>query len=384
MDNIADRDRRFRNLELKVGVMTAVAAVGLVVVFVFMGMEKDLFTRKFDLDFIAPTGTGFIEGMPVKLSGFVVGKVKELELTASARVRVVAEVNMKYQGWLTLGTKARLIKEGFIGDAVVEFVPGPEGGVTLTDGDRVIYEKAAGLDEFVGEATPVLLEIKEIIEYANDPEGDLKVAIRNLRVVGEELGKAMAEITPAAAELGGFAASMNDPSGNFSTTLRSLKVLAEGLKGTREELDLTIRELRAAYGGEGEFMGRLNETLDKVEGAFENIEAITAELAPAMGDVGRIVSDVESFTARMPAMGEDVEQALGELNGILGDIKRATPHVEELLVEAEGVVSEGLGVIEGVKTSWPVEGMVEPPRRSGLVDLDSPMGEVGLPEGAVR
>lgn len=347
--------------------MTAVAVLGVIILIVFMGMEKGMFTRKFDLDFIAPTGTGFIEGMPVKLSGFVIGRVNKLELTDKAEVRVTVGINMKYRGWLTIGTKARLIKEGFIGDAVVEFVPGIYGGFNLEDGDRIDYETVAGIEEFIREATPVLLEIKGLIEYANDPDGDLKVAIRNLHSVTGELSDAVAGVKPALDEVGVLARTLSSPTGEFRTALGSLASLSDGLLETRKELDKTLAEIRRTYGEDGTVSIRATETL-------ENIRAITAALEPAMEEVRSIISNVDRFSENLPAMGEEVESVFRDLKSIMADIKKATPHIEQVLIDAEGVVSEGLGVIEGVKTSWPVKDMVEAPARPGVIPLDAPLG----------
>ncbi len=398
MAKIVDSDTRFQNLELKVGVMTVVAVLGVIMFIVFMGMEKGIFTRKFELDFIASTGTGFIEGMPVKLSGFVIGKVNELELTDKAEVRVTVEIDMKYQEWLTVGTKARLIKEGFIGDAVVEFVPGIYGGFNLEDGDRVEYVKVAGIEEFIGEATPVLLEIKGLIEYANDPDGDFKAAIRDIRYAADNIGGVVASIEPVVKDVEGLVGSLNDPEGNLKKTLKNLVALTEGVEKTRKELDETLAELRGAYGADGEFLVSAGEAISKASETLDEVRSIVAELEPAMEEVRSVIKNVDEFSDTLPAIGEGVEArlaemgaAIEELRAILADIKKATPHIENLLIEAGGVVSEGLDMIEGVKTSWPVEGMVEEPERPGVIPLDAPAGveadveadaEAGAEDGA--
>src|SRR3990167_5385636 len=101
-----DKDPRFKGLELKVGIMALAAIVGIAVVIAFMGVKRDLFTKKYTLGLRVETGSGFVEGMPVKLSGFKIGRVKKLELTETANVTVTLEINKKYQRWLREGTKA--------------------------------------------------------------------------------------------------------------------------------------------------------------------------------------------------------------------------------------------------------------------------------------
>ena len=46
MDNIEDnKTRRFRHLEVKIGVMTAVAVAGVIILIVLIGIQKDLFSK---------------------------------------------------------------------------------------------------------------------------------------------------------------------------------------------------------------------------------------------------------------------------------------------------------------------------------------------------
>src|SRR3990172_9412817 len=97
MSNIEQKDPRFKNLEKKVGIFVFTAFVILAGILFFMGRERGLFIKKYAIFFTVDSGTGFIEGIPVKLLGFKVGKVKSLELTEDAKVKVTLEINKKYQ-----------------------------------------------------------------------------------------------------------------------------------------------------------------------------------------------------------------------------------------------------------------------------------------------
>ena len=85
---IREEDARFRNLERKIGIFIATALVGIVIAAVLFGLQKDFFTKKYSLRFTAERGTGFTKGMPVKLSGFRIGRVTAISLNKLAMVDI--------------------------------------------------------------------------------------------------------------------------------------------------------------------------------------------------------------------------------------------------------------------------------------------------------
>ncbi|HLA51233.1 MAG TPA: MlaD family protein, partial [Thermodesulfobacteriota bacterium] len=188
MANTVQKESRFRNLEKKVGVFVSIVIVMLLSIFFFMGKERGMFIKKYHLFFIVDSGMGFIEGMPVKLSGFKIGKVKSMSLTSEARVKVALEINKEYQKWIRQGSVARMKKEGVIGEAVIDVTVAPASAMIIGDGKEIPYEKVLGIDELlIKEVTPVLKEIKETIGYINNPDGDIKRAIANTQKLSEGL-----------------------------------------------------------------------------------------------------------------------------------------------------------------------------------------------------
>jgi len=181
MSNIEQKDPRFKNLEKKVGIFVFTAFVILAGILFFMGRERGLFIKKYAIFFTVDSGTGFIEGIPVKLLGFKVGKVKSLELTEDAKVKVTLEINKKYQKRIRQGSVARLLKEGFIGDSVVEVSVGPTSGMGIEEEGELPFEKVGGIEELAKEAKPVLKQVRDTISYINDPEGDVRKTLSNIR-----------------------------------------------------------------------------------------------------------------------------------------------------------------------------------------------------------
>lgn len=325
MAKIQDKDPRFKNLELKVGALVAAAIIGIVAVIIFVGLEKDLFTKKYNLYFVSESGAGFLEGMPVKLSGFKIGRVTDIELGADAHVRITAQLNRKYEQWVRKDSVARLSKEGFIGDSFIEISVGDPGEKVLADGAEITFEKTGGMEEIISEARPILVEVKEIIHYINSPEGDLKQALGNVNSLFSEL------------------------------------------RDTRRSLDETIRSANALV---LDIKGKSGPAFSSVEKITKNIEAVTLRLDPVMTKAEGAVSGVEQTVSRLPATLDKVDGILTDVRAATGQLSKQSGRIGNILIDAEGAARDGKTVLKGVKESWPVKLMVPPPQKPGLVPLD--------------
>ncbi|MDU0460971.1 MAG: MCE family protein, partial [Geobacteraceae bacterium] len=73
-----EEDPRFKHLERKIGLFVAVSLAAIVLAFLFYGFQKDFFTATYSLHFTVDRGTGFSKGMPVKLSGFRIGRITSI------------------------------------------------------------------------------------------------------------------------------------------------------------------------------------------------------------------------------------------------------------------------------------------------------------------
>ncbi len=331
-----DKDPRFKGLELKVGLMALVALAGIAVVIAFMGVKRDLFTKKYALGLRVESGSGFLEGMPVKLSGFKIGRVKRLELTETANVTVTLEINKKYQRWLRDGTKARLSKEGMIGDSFVEVTVGDPNGRALANGDEIPYEKTRGIEDLISEAKPILQEVKDIIHSVNDPKGDIRATMSNIR---------------------GFTSGLND-------TRRKIDAVIEGVGSAVGRVDGMAADVSAKSG----------RTLESVERTMKNVEEMSGRLVPLVGRLENAAAGVEPATAKVGKILDDVKTLTGSLSA-------EGPRIRQIIGDAGESAREGKTVLKGVKESWPVRLMVPAPRRPELVPLDGYLFEKGARDG---
>ena len=316
-------DPRFHDLEKKVGIFILVALVGLAAVLLTVGIENDLFTRTYTFRLTSPKGTGFSKGMPVKLSGFRIGRVKSIALNDAATVDVVLQIDRSYQKWLKKDSEARLLKEGLVGDYIIE-VTGGSSPELIPEGGTIPFVKTKGLDELADEIAekvkPVLLEVRDIISYVNDPKGDLKQSIS------------------------------------------SINRLSGSLDGTRRNVD-----------------GLLLTTRHSVEGTMAKVNAMLDSADSQVKGVKPLLDKVDHSTAlldqRLPGVLDKIDGSLGNLLAISQEVRKtsvqALPQVPAILEKTEGAIDQGNAIIEGVKGIWPIRGSIPAPDEKRLIPGDS-------------
>jgi phospholipid/cholesterol/gamma-HCH transport system substrate-binding protein len=185
-----------------------------------------------------------------------------MTLNEQAMVDITIEVAKKYSKWVRKDSTVKLVKEGLVGDSAIEIAVGSLDKPELKAGESIAYLKTKGLDELADEiaekVTPVLIEVREIIGYINDPDGDLKKTIHNLEVLTRNLE-----------------ATRNTADTLLVTTSRSLEDISSRtttlLETAAHKIDsLDMVRVTAA-------LDKLPPLLEKADAAMASVTVISAE-----------------------------------------------------------------------------------------------------------
>jgi phospholipid/cholesterol/gamma-HCH transport system substrate-binding protein len=307
-----ETDPRFTSLKGKVGLFFIAAVIGITATVVFIGVERGLFTAKYKIYFTVDKGTGFFEGMSVKLSGFKIGKIDSLSLDEHAKVKVTLLINRKYSKWIRQDSKAILTKEGFIGEGAIEITVGSINKPIIEDGGIIQYEKARGLDEIIEEIRPVIGEIKDIISYLNDPQGDIK------------------------------------------QTLANLKTLSSGLNATKESVDKLLKDAGSNISGVSSDASKAFKNIDSlVSNADKTVSSMNDKINPVIDKLNRTMDNAEKTTANLK-----------------DTVEKAAPKVPPLLNKGEDALSDTNEVVKSLKQMWPIRLFIKKPKDS-LIHGDS-------------
>jgi len=301
---IPEEDPRFKYLERKIGIFIAVALFGIAIAFVLYGLQKDFFTPIYSLRFTADRGTGFTKGMPVKLSGFRIGRVTSISLNEQAMVDISIEVDKKYRTWIRSDSTVNLVKEGLVGDSILDVTIGTQDKPELKENDIIVYVKTKGLDEMAKEIVekikPVLFEVRDIISYVNDPEGDIKRTIRNLEILTRNLDGTRQQADT-------LLVSVN---GNLDRISNSAKTVIDSANKKIDALDLAPA------------LAKINSTIDtidkKIPPILDKADATLAEVAKLSRET-RVMS--ESAFPKIPGLLSQTEDVLLSTNRLLNSMQ---------------------------------------------------------------
>jgi phospholipid/cholesterol/gamma-HCH transport system substrate-binding protein len=237
------------------------------------------------------TSEGLQDNMAVKISGFRIGKVAKVELEGIGRVRIDIEVFTKYSHMLHKDSVAMLGTEGFIGQGVIVIVTSPNPGPEAAPGDELVFRRVESVTEMaqtlikqIGSVTDevhtmlvlfnapdglihnlasatkemeemvprILVDVQttvqglqknlqettgvtnQLLTYLNNPDGDLKIAVRNLK---ESLADIHQDVPKLLGQLDGSMRNIEQSTSLLRDTLKQASPdLVDAIHGAQDDL----------------------------------------------------------------------------------------------------------------------------------------------------
>ena len=274
---------RFSRLVLKVNAFLLLA---LLMVGAFMGLvayKQGWFVHQTPIRFVTPNALGINKGMPVKLYGFTVGSVSDMQLARDG-VDVQLSIVSEHLARIPKGSRAKHAREaGVVGASVIEIIPA-KGGPPLAEGERIDFEPARGIseiiDDFRRQAVPAFNEVKQVLSQISRTGDDVGVSLSGLRKEIEQLpethravralvanaGKATTEVSREfAASLQAAQRATEAAERAAGTMERAVPMLAGKLATTLETLDAAVGQLRKTGEEAQDTLQRVRPVLDRGE-----------------------------------------------------------------------------------------------------------------------
>src|SRR5215470_4003252 len=145
------RPRRFAGIGRKVSVFLLTAVLGVIAVILLVGYKQGTFVRHTKIYFHAADAFGINKGTSVRLFGLPVGSVSDLDISDRG-VKVELSLISDYTPRIPRTSRARLVREGYVGAANIQLVPGGDPGHAMqpiAEGDEIEYLPARGVAELM-------------------------------------------------------------------------------------------------------------------------------------------------------------------------------------------------------------------------------------------
>ncbi len=243
-------------------------------IFVAILVRQGLLQQTATLQFMTDSAQDLNQGQSVKIAGFRVGSVQTVTLRPDGVVAVVMTVDTDYMKFVTRDAVVELRKEGFVGSAALEILPGQDKTTLAANEATLTFVRSEGLTAVANslrdKMIPVLDDIKLITRALADPDNGISASLVAVR-------QGTAQINTV-----------------LSTANTQLGSVGASVQGT----------LAQAQGD----LGRLGTTLDTVN----------RDLPVLLTKAQRVVDHVQAVAAQAET---SVPPALREGRGVVGDVK---------------------------------------------------------------
>ena len=187
------RPKRFVGIGRKVSLFLLSAVLGVIAVILLVGYKQGIFVRHTKIYFNAADAFGINKGTSVRLFGLPVGNVSDLDISDRG-VKVELLIISDYTPRLPKTSRARLVREGYVGAATIQIVPSGEPGHALepiAEGDEIEYLPPRGVaemvDDFKTQLTPVINDLRRVLIELNQPNSEFRKSMAGASAVLREL-----------------------------------------------------------------------------------------------------------------------------------------------------------------------------------------------------
>ena len=317
---------RLSRVERSVGVFVILATLLLLTGFFYYlyhtAEAKGWFIPKVTYFTYLRTGHGLKTGDPVKLMGFDVGTIKQVEAmgpTDPYNVFVEFRIKKPYYGYLWSDSKVQVAAADFLGGRYLEVTKGVNGQPTVKEEDgrlSLLTDAAKGTYE------PITKDSHYGLDAIESP------------AVTDQLQAMVAKVEAAIPGILGLTNRINDVLASANVTLTNLNVTALGARPVLTNLAVITSQLRDPHGSLGEWIiptninRQVQTTLTSANATMVTANTNLVEVAAALK---RSLDNVAQITSNLNAQVQANSM-------ILGEISDAVIHTDEL--------------IQGLKRNW--------------------------------
>jgi phospholipid/cholesterol/gamma-HCH transport system substrate-binding protein len=273
-----------------------------------------------------PGASGVQIGTPVRLKGFKIGDVDDIELDPQLNVRARLRIVRERMPLLAEDASARFGRDGPIGGKYIELLAGDRQAKRLAQG--------AMLPMDVGN------EIEDVM-------GTVKVAVEKLAVA---IGK-MEPILDDTKKLTGEAAEMRkDIRASVTTVLANMEAMSGQLKAMGDSAGNVAQRLDKDSVA---LMQDVRKITDQAEAAAtsarNSLAALEKDMPPTLDKVKEALTSVQSSAENVKVITQDVRQMVSEIKGDVPPAVRA----------ARAAAQDAALITDGAKKTWPVSTFVK-------------------------
>lgn len=308
-----------RGLEIKVGVLLAVAALGIVGLLFLMG---ELSAQGVGIAVDLPHSGGIPRGAPVRMAGVRIGRVIDVELHPDRldeegrplAVRMALEIEREVFAKMREGVKVEFATQGPLGEPYLELSAGNPSAPPLVAG-ATLRARPPRLDQLMPKLIAMIDTAQALL---GEIDGDsVRTLLGEIRLVASHLRKFLDEQGPS---IEATLASL----GRVSKSLETLTARASKMVAPKSELNVAIADMAVMAKALRE---ELPEVTAKAELALDDVARLTGSITPedmasltqALREAEAVGKKLNAFVDRAEGLLDQVSSGKGTLGALVKD-----------------------------------------------------------------
>lgn len=261
-----------RQSNLKLGVFIIAGFLVFLFFIIMVSKKKNLFGSAFELKTHFSNLNGLAKGDNVLFSGLQAGSVKRIEIVNDTTIEVGLAIDEDLRPFIPINTTAAVITDGFVGDKIVNLVPGRGDSRHVNDGDELQPALALNKEEILKTLSRTNNNIALITEIIKNRvvKVDTSALINLLanRKVADDVLSSLDNLNAATARAKDLAVSLN---GLVNTAQHGDGPLAVLLTDTSMSANLrsAVSALKATAVGSSDATNQLNEMIGSLRQDLE-------------------------------------------------------------------------------------------------------------------
>lgn len=271
---------------------------------VYLMYARGVFEATQKLVLVADDSEGVVVGMDLTFSGFPIGRVSQIELSAEGNARMIMEVPKKDAHWLR-STSIFTLERGLVGSTKLRAYSGILTDPALEDGATralLVGDASSEIPKLVATAKELIQNLKALTAA----DSSLDASFSNIKTLTEKLngkGGALGAILGDEKHTEKLLTAL-DRTNSLLTKVDGLAAKADtqvfGPNGVMKDAQATVFQLNA-------MLAEARMSLKKVDAILVDAQAVGANAKAATADLGVLRADVESSLRK-------VDHLINEIN----------------------------------------------------------------------
>jgi phospholipid/cholesterol/gamma-HCH transport system substrate-binding protein len=302
------------HFEYRIWPAFAAALLVLLLLIAAVAWRQDFFTPATRFYCRTDTSAGLQENMPVKISGFRIGKVTGIQLEGVGRVRCDLAVFTRYRQLVHQDSIAVLASEGLIGQSVVVISTPTQPGPLAAPDSEIAFQRVAG-----------------IIDMAQSMK-------QHLEQVTDEMHTLLASLNAP----DGLIHNLSSSTGQMAETMpRILQGVESIIKSVDDTMHVLQKNLADTTSLSSQLVAYVNNPEGDVKVSFRNLR-----------------ESLEEVHRNTPALLEKLDHSLGAMEEATTTLRetlnRSSPDFVETVRRADDAAKGALDVIDSARKIWPI------------------------------